>query len=84
MPTRKSGALRPWWLPLAFPILDSFPHNMFTLPQAKEKVQVLAALTASSRTAEKLKMLETLAGRVAQVDASVHAVLEQGSHAFHG
>lgn len=29
---------------------------------------MLAALTASSRTAEKLKMLETLAGRVAQVD----------------
>ncbi|PYI27024.1 protein dml1 [Aspergillus indologenus CBS 114.80] len=54
--------------PLAFPILDSFPHNMFTLPQTKEKVQVLAALTASSRTAEKLKELETLAGRVARVD----------------
>ncbi|RAL16706.1 misato family protein [Aspergillus homomorphus CBS 101889] len=54
--------------PLPFPILDSFPRNMFTLPQAKEKVQVLAALTASSRTAEKLKGLETLAGRVAGVD----------------
>ncbi|KAI2917593.1 hypothetical protein CBS147320_9236 [Aspergillus niger] len=53
---------------LPFPILDSFPQNMFPELKSKEKINILAALTVSSRTAERLKVYETLAGRVAGVD----------------
>ena len=41
---------------------------MFPGLNSQEKVSVLAALTVSSRTAERLKAFETLAGRVAGVD----------------
>lgn len=53
---------------LPFPVLDSFPQNMFPELRSKEKISILAALTVSSRTAERLKVYETLAGRVAGVD----------------
>ncbi|PWY90127.1 protein dml1 [Aspergillus heteromorphus CBS 117.55] len=53
---------------LYFPVLDSFPRDMFPLLQSKGKISVVAALTASSRTAEKIKAFERLAGRVAGVD----------------
>lgn len=41
---------------------------MFPELKSKEKINILAALTVSSRTAERLKVYETLAGRVAGVD----------------
>ncbi|PYI01773.1 protein dml1 [Aspergillus sclerotiicarbonarius CBS 121057] len=53
---------------LPLPLLDSFPRDMFPGLSSKEKISVLATLTVSSRTAERLKAFETLAGRVAGVD----------------
>ncbi|KAE8380635.1 tubulin domain-containing protein [Aspergillus bertholletiae] len=59
--------LQSYHAPLAFPILDSYPSHMF--PGAKQKkINVLAALTASSRTAERIKRLEIVAERVISVD----------------
>ncbi|KAB8274284.1 tubulin domain-containing protein [Aspergillus minisclerotigenes] len=53
--------------PLAFPILDSYPSHMFSGAK-QNKINVLAALTASSRTAERIKVLETVAGRIIGVN----------------
>ncbi|OGM43673.1 protein dml1 [Aspergillus bombycis] len=53
--------------PIAFPILDSYPSHMFSGAK-QNKINVLAALTASSRTAERIKLLETVAGRIIGVD----------------
>ncbi|KAE8160695.1 tubulin domain-containing protein [Aspergillus tamarii] len=53
--------------PLAFPILDSYPGRIFSGTK-QNKVNVLAALTASSRTAERIKVLETVAGRIIGID----------------
>ncbi|KAE8351286.1 tubulin domain-containing protein [Aspergillus coremiiformis] len=59
--------LQSFHAPLPFPILDSYPSTIFSSAQ-QNKVNVLAALTASSRTAERIKMMETVAGRIIGVD----------------
>ncbi|KAE8150875.1 tubulin domain-containing protein [Aspergillus avenaceus] len=53
--------------PLSFPILDSYPSGMFSGAKEK-KINILAALTASSRTADKIKLMERVAGRIISVD----------------
>ncbi|KAL4871293.1 hypothetical protein BDV12DRAFT_183923 [Aspergillus spectabilis] len=54
--------------PLPYPVLDTFPKGMLTLPTREEKVNIVAALTASTRTAERIRGLESVAGRVIAVD----------------
>ncbi|RDW90120.1 misato family protein [Aspergillus mulundensis] len=54
--------------PLQYPLLDSFPNDMISLPITMNKINVVAALTASSRTAARIKGLESVAGRVIAVD----------------
>ncbi|KAL2871938.1 misato family protein [Aspergillus lucknowensis] len=54
--------------PLSYPILDSFPNDMLSVPTPGQKVNVIAALTASTRTAQRVKSLEAVAGRVVGVD----------------
>lgn len=53
---------------LSYPILDSFPSDMIDLSSPKNKVDIVAALTASSRTGEQLKKLESVASRMTAVD----------------
>lgn len=53
--------------PLPFPIVDSYPRDMF-LRAKQDKINILAALTVSSRTAEKIKLMEISAGRIIGVD----------------
>ncbi|KAL4880202.1 tubulin domain-containing protein [Aspergillus karnatakaensis] len=54
--------------PLQYPILDSFPHDMLTLPTPGDKISIVAALTASTRTADRIRGLESVAGRAFAVD----------------
>ncbi|KAL2833540.1 tubulin domain-containing protein [Aspergillus pseudoustus] len=54
--------------PLHYPILDSFPTDLLTAPTPGQKINVVAALTSSGRTAQKVKTLEFVAGRVIGVD----------------
>lgn len=49
------------------PIIDSFPHNMFSTPNANG-VNVFSALTASTRTAQKIKSISATAARLVSVD----------------
>ncbi|KAI9932143.1 hypothetical protein ASPWEDRAFT_59420 [Aspergillus wentii DTO 134E9] len=53
---------------LRFPILDSFPGNMLPISNPDAGAKVLAALTASSRTAERIKTMQAVAGRMIGVD----------------
>ncbi|KAL2824129.1 tubulin domain-containing protein [Aspergillus cavernicola] len=53
---------------LQYPILDSTPNNLFTLANSEQKLNVLATLTVSTRTAERMKSMESIAGRVIGVD----------------
>lgn len=55
-------------IPLRFPILDSFPKHMFPVSDANIGIQVLASLTASSRTGERIKAMEAVANRIISVD----------------
>ncbi|KAL4895666.1 tubulin domain-containing protein [Aspergillus ambiguus] len=54
--------------PLRFPILDSFPANLIKGIKTGESLKLLATLTASSRTAERIKRFEAVAGRIVGVD----------------
>jgi hypothetical protein len=54
--------------PLHYPILDSFPNDLLTVPTPGQKINVVAALTSSTRTAQKVKGLEAVAGRIIGVD----------------
>ncbi|KAL4818562.1 tubulin domain-containing protein [Aspergillus spinulosporus] len=54
--------------PLQYPLLDSFPNDMIALSTPENKLSIIAALTTSTRTAEKIKNLESVAGRVIAVD----------------
>ncbi|EAW07322.1 misato family protein [Aspergillus clavatus NRRL 1] len=60
--------LESFYTPLAFPTLDSFPHNLFPVKESNAKINILASLTASSRTAGKLRAMEVVARRVVGVD----------------
>lgn len=53
--------------PLRYPILDSFPNTLFHTTK-NDSVRMLAALTTSSRTGERIKSLETVAGRIISID----------------
>jgi hypothetical protein len=54
--------------PLQYPLLDSFPSDMITLSMPENKLSIISALTTSTRTAEKIKNLESVAGRLITVD----------------
>lgn len=54
--------------PLQFPLLDSFPRDMLPGSRADEGVNVLAALTSSSRTSDALRGFEQVAGRMIGID----------------
>ncbi|KAL4975646.1 tubulin domain-containing protein [Aspergillus desertorum] len=54
--------------PLQYPLLDSFPSDLVSLPTPENKMNIIAALTTSTRTAERVKSLEFVAGRVIAVD----------------
>jgi hypothetical protein len=49
------------------PILDSFPHTMFPAPEAGG-LNVFTALTASTRTAQRIKAISATAARLVSVD----------------
>ncbi|KAJ5901574.1 hypothetical protein N7495_002102 [Penicillium taxi] len=53
---------------LRFPVLDSFPHELYPKTEPGEGLRILAALTASTRTAERIKALESTAARTLAVD----------------
>ncbi|KAA8651562.1 misato family protein [Aspergillus tanneri] len=50
------------------PSIQSFPRDMFPVTEPEGKINVLATLTASSRTAEEIKGMETGAGRIIGID----------------
>lgn len=54
--------------PLHLPILDSFPHGMYSKSSSGAGLSVLAALTASTRTADKIRAIEGTAARMLSVD----------------
>ncbi|KAI9043010.1 misato family protein [Aspergillus affinis] len=53
---------------LQFPVLDSFPSDLFSAANPEGKMNVLATLTASSRTADRIKAMETVASRIIGID----------------
>ncbi|KAL5364950.1 protein dml1 [Aspergillus floccosus] len=57
-----------FYTPLRFPILDSFPANLIQGAKTGGSVNILATLTASSRTAERIRKFEAVAGRIIGVD----------------
>ncbi|KAJ5676611.1 uncharacterized protein N7477_002244 [Penicillium maclennaniae] len=60
--------LQSYYTPLRLPMLDSFPHGMYPKSKSGSGVSVLAALTASNRTAERIKAIETSTARMLSVD----------------
>ncbi|KAJ5099924.1 hypothetical protein N7532_006925 [Penicillium argentinense] len=60
--------LQSYRTPLRLPILDSFPHGMYSTSRSADGVSVLAALTASTRTADRIKTIEGTAARMLSVD----------------
>ncbi|KAK4864043.1 hypothetical protein LT330_010253 [Penicillium expansum] len=60
--------LQSFHTPLSMPILDSFPHDMFPTPETGTGVNVFTALTASTRTAERIKAISATAARLVSVD----------------
>ncbi|KAJ5409232.1 uncharacterized protein N7487_003591 [Penicillium crustosum] len=60
--------LQSFHTPLSMPILDSFPHDMFPTPETGTGVNVFTALTASTRTAQRIKAISATAGRLVSVD----------------
>ncbi|KAJ5126624.1 hypothetical protein N7448_007403 [Penicillium atrosanguineum] len=60
--------LQSYRTPLRLPILDSFPYGMYPKSKSGSGVSILAALTASSRTAERIKAIETSTARMLSVD----------------
>ncbi|KAK2733617.1 mtDNA inheritance, partitioning of the mitochondrial organelle [Onygenales sp. PD_40] len=57
--------------PLSFPILDSFPHNLFAgqgTPASGSKLSVRASLSTTTQIGEKVKELQKFAARVVGVD----------------
>ncbi|KAL2220892.1 tubulin domain-containing protein [Thermoascus aurantiacus ATCC 26904] len=54
--------------PLRFPIIDSYPRNLFSTCDPEAGIKIHAALTASSRVADRMKALQTLVGRVVAVE----------------
>ncbi|KAL6238933.1 hypothetical protein BDW75DRAFT_199932 [Aspergillus navahoensis] len=54
--------------PLQYPLLDSFPNDMIAFTTPENKVNIIAALTASTRTAERVRSLESVAGRIVALD----------------
>ncbi|KAJ5682858.1 hypothetical protein N7462_006023 [Penicillium macrosclerotiorum] len=55
--------------PLPLPILDSFPHGMYAASSSTaDGVSVFTALTASTRTAERVKKIQASAARMVSMD----------------
>lgn len=54
--------------PLRLPLLDSFPHGLYPTSKSGDGVSVFAALTASTRTADKIKTIQATAARMLSVD----------------
>lgn len=53
---------------LRLPILDSFPHNLFSGSSPEAGIKVYASLAATSAVADRIKGLQAIAGRAAGVD----------------
>ncbi|KAJ5091172.1 hypothetical protein NUU61_006042 [Penicillium alfredii] len=60
--------LQSYHTPLRLPILDSFPHHMFPSPKSEAGLNVFSALTASTRTAERIKAIQSTAARMVSID----------------
>ncbi|KAJ5614737.1 hypothetical protein N7528_008391 [Penicillium herquei] len=60
--------LQSYHTPLRLPILDSFPQDLYRIPQANEGINVFAALTASTRTAERIKSIQATTARALSID----------------
>ncbi|KAJ5450259.1 Protein dml1 [Penicillium daleae] len=61
--------LQSYYSPLRLPILDSFPHGMFSAsPSSADGLSVFTALTASTRTADRIKAIQATAARMLSVD----------------
>lgn len=55
--------------PLRLPILDSFPHGMFPVASSSaDGLSIFTALTASTRTARRIKAIQATAARMLSVD----------------
>ncbi|KAL4934404.1 misato family protein [Aspergillus undulatus] len=54
--------------PLPYPVLDSFPNDMVAVSTPENKVNMVAVLTSSTRTADRTRTLESVASRVIAVD----------------
>lgn len=54
--------------PLRLPLLDSFPHGLYPTSNSDEGLSVFATLTASTRTAKRIKSIQTTATRMVSVD----------------
>ncbi|OJJ45581.1 hypothetical protein ASPZODRAFT_133421 [Penicilliopsis zonata CBS 506.65] len=61
-------ALQRFNVPLPFPILDSFPGHILPTSHPEAGVQILSALTTSSRTAERIRAMQVAAGRIIELD----------------
>ncbi|GLI81167.1 mtDNA inheritance, partitioning of the mitochondrial organelle [Penicillium ochrochloron] len=61
--------LQSYHSPLRLPILDSFPHGMFSAsPSSADGLSIFTALTASTRTADRIKAIQATAARMLSVD----------------
>lgn len=50
------------------PMLDSFPHDLYPTLKSNEGLSVFAALTSSTRTAQRIKSIEATTARMLSVD----------------
>ncbi|KAJ5925901.1 hypothetical protein N7454_007411 [Penicillium verhagenii] len=60
--------LQSYHTPLRMPVLNSFPHGLYPIPQSSEGLDVFAALTSSTRTAHKIKSIEATTARMLSVE----------------
>ncbi|KAL1963648.1 hypothetical protein VTN77DRAFT_7969 [Rasamsonia byssochlamydoides] len=57
-----------YYTTLRFPILDSYPRDLLPCSNAETGVEIHAALSTTTRIGDKLKDLQTIAGRTVGVD----------------
>ncbi|KAJ5648960.1 uncharacterized protein N7484_002683 [Penicillium longicatenatum] len=60
--------LQSYHTPLRMPMLDSFPHDLYPTFKSDEGHSVFAALTSSTRTAQRIKSIEATTARMLSVD----------------
>lgn len=57
-----------YYTTLRFPILDSYPRDLLPRSNGETAVEIHAALSTTTRIGDKLKELQTIAGRTIGVD----------------